>query len=139
MESLISLILILTSTTSCLMIGGGEVGEYDLAVASWYGSFHYGKLTANGEIFNDKDLTFAHKTIKFGTLVRFYYKGKTVIARCNDRGPFIKGREFDLSYQTAKRLDLLEVGVDYVFWKIIKEIKIEKQSMHKMWNKKIYK
>ncbi len=133
MESLISLLLL----TSIAFSSGGL--QLESAVMSWYGSYHYGKLTANGEIFNGVDLTFAHKTMKFGTLVKFYYKGKTVIARCNDRGPFIKGREFDLSYQTAKRLGLLEVGVDYVFWKIIKEIKIEKQSMHKMWNRKIHK
>lgn len=119
MESIISLILILTSATSCLMIGGGEVGEYDLAVASWYGSFHYGKLTANGEIFNGEDLTFAHRSMKFGTLVKFYYKGKSVVARCNDRGPYIKGREFDLSYRVAKRLDFLEVGVDKIYYKVI--------------------
>jgi len=121
MESLISLTLILTSATSCLIIGGGEVREYDLAVASWYGSYHYGKLTANGEIFNHECLTFAHKTMKFGTMVKFYYKGKTVIARCNDRGPFIDGREFDLSYQVAKRLNFLEIGVDRIFYKVIEE------------------
>lgn len=130
MESLISLILILTSATSCLIVDGGEVRECSLAVASWYGSYHFGLKTANGEIFNSKDLTFAHKTMKFGTKVKFYYKDKSIVARCNDRGPFIKGREFDLSYQVAKRLGFIDVGVDYVFWKIIKEIKIEKQNMH---------
>lgn len=77
--------------------------------------------TANGEIFNNKDLTFAHKTMKFGTLVKFYYKGKTITARCNDRGPYIKGREFDLSYQTAKRLGFLKVGVDKIAYMVVRE------------------
>ena len=131
MESLISLILIITSAGNCLLIAGGEVEEYDLAIASWYGEYHFGMKTANGEIFNSKDLTFAHKEMKFGTLVKFYYKGKTVIARCNDRGPFIKGREFDLSYQVAKRLGFIDVGVDVIAYKIIKkEVKIENKDMH---------
>lgn len=122
MEShILSLLLIIISASNCLLIGGGEVKEYDFAVASWYGEYHFGRLTANGEIFNDKDLTFAHKTMKFGTKVKFYYKGKTVIARCNDRGPYIKGREFDLSYQTAKRLGFIDVGVDKIAYKVIKE------------------
>lgn len=130
MESLISLTLIITSAGNCLLIAGGEVEEYDLAVASWYGEYHFGMKTANGEVFNGECLTFAHKTMEFGTMVEFYYKGKTVIARCNDRGPFVKSREFDLSYQTAKKLGFIDVGVDYLFWKIIKEVKIENKSMH---------
>ncbi len=124
MEShILSLILIIISASNCLMIGGGEVREYDLAVASWYGEYHFGKKTANGEIFNGECLTFAHKTMKFGTKVKFYYKEKTVIARCNDRGPYIEGREFDLSYQVAKRLGFLEIGVDKIGYKVIKVIK----------------
>ncbi len=121
MESLISLILIIISASNCLVIDSGEVEEYGLALASWYGEYHFGMKTANGEVFDSECLTFAHRTMKFGTLVKFYYKGKTVIARCNDRGPFIEGREFDLSYQVAKRLNFLEKGVDKIYYKIIKK------------------
>lgn len=122
MESLIlPIVLIVSTTNGLLIIGDGEVAEYDFAVASYYSDYHYNRLTANGEVFNDSCLTFAHKTMKFGTLVEFYYKGKSVVARCNDRGPFIEGRDFDLSYQVAKRLGFLKVGVDRIVYKIIKE------------------
>lgn len=95
--------------------------QLESAVMSWYGEYHFGRKTSNGEVFNSVDLTFAHKTMKFGTLVKFCYKGKSVVARCNDRGPYIKGREFDLSYQVAKRLNFLEVGVDKIYYQIIKK------------------
>lgn len=138
MESLISFMLLIISISSCLVMDGNEAEEYDLAVASWYGSFHYGRLTANGEIFNNKDLTFAHKTMKFGTLVKFYYKGKSVVARCNDRGPYIEGREFDLSYKTAKMLGFLDVGVDIIMYEILRSDKNENKDMQQMWGNKIH-
>jgi rare lipoprotein A len=74
------------------------------ARASWYGPRFYGKRTASGELFTKDTVSFAHKTLPFGTKVRFYYKDKTVIAHCNDRGPFKNRAEFDLSYQTKKIL-----------------------------------
>lgn len=107
--------------SSLILVVGASGSQLEPAVASWYGEYHYGMQTANGEVFNSKDLTFAHRTMKFGTAVLFVYKGKGVIARCNDRGPFIKGRDFDLSYQVAKRLDFLEIGVDKIYYKIIKK------------------
>lgn len=103
---------------------GGIKGEYKEATASWYGKWHFERLTASGETYNKNCLTFAHQTMRFGTKVKFTYKGKTVIAYCNDRGDFEKyGRKFDLSYQVAKRLGFLKVGVDKVKYKIIIENK----------------
>lgn len=74
------------------------------ARASWYGPRFYGKRTANGELFTKSIISFAHKTLPFGTEVKFYYNNKTVIAHCNDKGPYKNGAEFDLSYKTAKIL-----------------------------------
>ncbi|MGB3346108.1 MAG: septal ring lytic transglycosylase RlpA family protein [Candidatus Humimicrobiia bacterium] len=74
------------------------------ARASWYGPRFYGKKTANGELFTKSIISFAHKTFPFGTEVKFYYNNKTVIAHCNDKGPYKNGAEFDLSYGTAKIL-----------------------------------
>jgi rare lipoprotein A len=67
--------------------------------ASYYGDTHHGRKTASGEIFNMNDMTAAHKTLKFGTLVKVtsIVTNKSVIVRINDRGPFIKGRDIDLS------------------------------------------
>lgn len=74
------------------------------ARASWYGPRFYSKRTANGELFTKSIVSFAHKTLPFETEVKFYYNGKTVIAHCNDRGPYKNRAEFDLSYKTAKIL-----------------------------------
>ena len=71
----------------------------DIKRVSYYGDSHHGKKTASGEIFNMYDMTAAHKTLKFGTIVKItsIETNKSVIVRINDRGPYIKGRDFDLS------------------------------------------
>jgi rare lipoprotein A len=76
--------------------------------ASWY---KYGTVTASGERFNPNGLTAAHKKLPFGTILLLTYEGKSVIVRINDRGPFIKGREIDLSKGAAKALGCIEKGV----------------------------
>jgi rare lipoprotein A len=72
--------------------------------ASWYGPGFHGKKTASGEIFNQNDMTAAHKTLPFGTIVKVTYNGKSVKVRINDRGPFIKGRTIDLSKAAAQKI-----------------------------------
>lgn len=79
------------------------------AIASWYdckqpGECSKSKITASGEKFNPNALTAAHKTLPFGTKVKVTHKGKSVIVRINDRGPFIKGRDIDLSREAARRI-----------------------------------
>ncbi len=58
-------------------------------------------------------LTAAHKTLPFGTKLRVTYPStsRTVVVVVNDRGPFIRGRELDLSYGAAKELGMVEQGV----------------------------
>ena len=67
--------------------------------ASYYGENHHGRKTASGEIFNMYKYTAAHKYLKFGTVIRVtsLETDKSVIVRINDRGPYIKGRDLDLS------------------------------------------
>ena len=72
--------------------------------ASWYGPGFHGNHTASGEIFNQNDMTAAHKTLPFGTIVKVTYKGNSIKVRINDRGPFIKGRTIDLSKAAAKKI-----------------------------------
>lgn len=84
--------------------------------ASWY---YEGSITANGERFNPNGMTVAHKTLPFGTKLRLTYKGKSIIVRVNDRGPFIKGRTLDLSRGAAKALGCIKVGVCVVNMEII--------------------
>ena len=80
------------------------------AKVSWYS---YGKKTANGEKFNPNNLTVAHKSIPFGTIIRFTNMdtNQAIIARVNDRGPYIKGREFDVSRKCAEYLVIKDNGV----------------------------
>lgn len=73
-------------------------------VASWYGPGFHGKKTASGERFNQNAMTAAHKTLRFGTKVKVTHKGRSVVVRINDRGPFIKGRTLDLSKGAARKL-----------------------------------
>ena len=78
-------------------------------IASWYdcatpGQCSKSRKTASGEKFNPNALTAAHKTLPFGTKVRITYKGKSVIVRINDRGPFVKGRHIDLSRAAARKI-----------------------------------
>lgn len=80
---------------------------------SYYGGKFFGRKTASGEVYNNIMLTCAHRTLPFGTKLHVTntHNGKFVIVRVNDRGPFIKGRQLDLSYNAAKKLDMLTRGV----------------------------
>lgn len=94
------------------------VKTYEARV-SWY---KHGRKTANGEKFNPNLYTVAHKSLPFGTWVRFTdpETNKRVVARVNDRGPFIRGREFDLSQGCAIHLGIKDTGVKRLKVEIIK-------------------
>ena len=81
--------------------------------ASWYGPGFHGRLTANGERYNQNAMTAAHRHLRFGTRVRVknLNNGRSVIVRINDRGPFIKGRVIDLSAAAARSLNMINSGV----------------------------
>ncbi len=82
-------------------------------LASWYGPKFHGRLTANGETYDMHAATAAHQTLPFGSLVRIVNPktGKTRVVRINDRGPFVEGREIDISYGTACRLGMEDLGL----------------------------
>ncbi len=84
--------------------------------ASFYGASFIGRKTANGETYDDSQLTAAHPTLPFGTLllVRRTATGRYVIVRVNDRGPFVSGRVIDLSRAAAAKVGLLAAGVGRV-------------------------
>ena len=88
------------------------------AVTSWY---RHGHTTANGERYNPLGLSTAHKTLPFNTMVRFTNprNGRSVVVRVNDRGPFIRGREFDVSLGTARELDMVDIGVTRLIVEIL--------------------
>ncbi len=100
----------------------GEKHELE-GLASWYGKPYHGRKTASGEKYDMNDLTAAHRTLPFGTVVRVENKDNelTVVVRINDRGPFAEDRIIDLSRAAAKKLDMLVTGLAPVRVKIIRE------------------
>lgn len=84
--------------------------DYDeKGIASWYGPTFHAKPTATGEIYNQDDLTAAHKTLPMPSWVEVTNldNGRKLTVRINDRGPFVDGRIIDLSRRSAQLL-----GVD---------------------------
>jgi rare lipoprotein A len=84
----------------------------EVGVASWYGPGFHGKETANGETFDQKELTAAHPTLPMDTKAKVTNldNGKKVEVRINDRGPFTDNRVIDLSKAAAKKLDMKQDG-----------------------------
>ncbi|MHB1688453.1 MAG: septal ring lytic transglycosylase RlpA family protein [Ignavibacteriaceae bacterium] len=82
-------------------------------LASWYGPRFHGKQTANGEIYNQMAFTAASKSLRFGTLLKVINpkNNRSVIVRVNDRGPYIPGRQLDLSKAAAFSLGMGRRGV----------------------------
>lgn len=112
-----SLLVVLFLTTGCsahkqpatpkanpLAIGRG--------VASWYGPNFDGRRTANGERYDMHEMTAAHPTLPFGTLVevRNVSNGRSAVVRINDRGPYKKSRVIDLSYAAARTIGAVLPG-----------------------------
>ncbi len=115
--SLLIIICCLLFLSSCASVpprayspGSGYV------TASWYGPKFHGRPTASGEKFNMYALTCAHKKLPFGTKLRVTNpdSNKSVVVTVNDRGPFIPGRDLDLSYGAAKKIGLTGKGVGRV-------------------------
>lgn len=89
--------------------------------ATWYGDRHHGNLTANGETFDVRKFTAAHRTLPFNTVVRVVdtATSRTVVVRINDRGPRIKSRVIDLSKAAAADLGIIRRGVAKVRLEIL--------------------
>lgn len=90
-------------------------------VASWYGPGFHGRRTANGERYDMHDLTAAHPSLPFGTLlaVRNVTNGRSVTVRVNDRGPFAKRRVLDLSYAAALTIGMVGPGTATIEMEVV--------------------
>lgn len=88
------------------------------STASYYGvgDGYHGQTTANGERFNAYGISVAHRYLPFGTKLKITDQetGKSVIARVNDRGPFVHGRVIDLSYGAFSAISRPSKGVTRV-------------------------
>jgi LysM repeat protein len=92
-----------------------------IVTASWYGADYHGKAMANGDLFNMYAPTIAHKHLPLGTRVELENKetGVKVKAVVTDRGPFIEGRDVDLSYGLARMLSIDKKGVGKLIMRVI--------------------
>src|SRR5437667_396385 len=96
-----------TLRSSSPMVDGVQEG-----VASWYGPGFHGNRTANGEIYDQYELTAAHPSLPLGSrvMVTNLSNGRAVEVRVNDRGPFVNGRVIDLSYAAPRTIGLVGPG-----------------------------
>lgn len=90
--------------------------HYQSGVASYYADKFNGRRTANGEKFSNSEMTAAHKTLPFGTLVEVtnMRNGRSVVVRVNDRGPYAHARVVDLSKAAARQLGMQHTGTAQV-------------------------
>lgn len=91
--------------------GLASTGKSLSGIASWYGPGFHGRRSSSGAIFDERDFTIAHKTLPLGTLLLVTFGDRQAVVMVNDRGPFVEGREFDLSRATA---EYLGVGLNQV-------------------------
>ena len=98
------------------VVQGGETG-----LASWYGHPYHGRASASGEIYDMEQMTAAHRTLPFGTMVRVHDldNEKNVEVRINDRGPFVDGRIIDLSHAAARAIEMIGPGTARVWLEIL--------------------
>lgn len=98
--------------------------------ASFYADKFNGRLTANGEVFDNQLLTAAHKQLAFNTVVKVtnLKNQKSVIVRINDRGPFVGDRVIDLSRAAANQIGMVNDGIADVRIEILKELTEIKQN-----------
>lgn len=89
-----------------------DEGYVETGIASWYGPNFHNKKTANGEVFDQNDLTAAHRTLPMPSIVRVtnLENGRALVLRINDRGPFAHGRIIDVSRRGAQLLGFEQQG-----------------------------
>lgn len=93
------------------------LGRTETAFCSWYGNQFHGRMTASGQIYNQNCFTTASRTLPFGTRLALTRGDRRIVVVVTDRGPFIAGRDLDLSRAAAQALGfsgLATVHVEYV-------------------------
>lgn len=92
---------------------GEEVAfsPFRTAGASWYGPGLYGRKTACGEVLSASTLGVAHRSLPCGTTVKFVYHGHSLITQVIDRGPYVKGRAWDLTAAASEALEFEGAGM----------------------------
>ena len=91
--------------------------------ASYYHHKFHGRKTASGELYDRNLYTAAHKTLAFGTyvVIKNLKNGKDVVVKINDRGPFIAGRDLDLSQVAAKKIEMVSEGIANISYQVLED------------------
>jgi rare lipoprotein A len=128
------ILIVLLFLSACSTVRHESLPQTSYAVASWYGADFHGKPTSSGEIFNMYAMTCAHKEYPFGTRLRVTNTANDKTSECtvNDRGPFVDGRDIDLSYAVAKEIGLIGPGTGRVLLEVegrdasyVKKVKVQ--------------
>jgi rare lipoprotein A (peptidoglycan hydrolase) len=100
--------------------------------SSWYGDDFDGQPTANGETYDMYAATAAHPTLPLGSIVRVVNprNHRSQVVRINDRGPYVEGRELDVSYEVARRLGFDQHGVAKVRLELL-EVPARQRTMER--------
>jgi rare lipoprotein A (peptidoglycan hydrolase) len=107
-----------TGGASSTVVFGGSSPEgqevafspFRWAGASWYGPGLWGNKTACGEVLRPDTIGVAHRSLPCGTTVKFVYHGHVLITQVIDRGPYVKGRAWDLTAAASEALEFEGVG-----------------------------
>jgi rare lipoprotein A len=114
--------VLLAALAAWLVLPAAPQGGYtENGVASWYGYPYHGRFAASGEVYDMDELTAAHPTLPFNTLVRVVNlsNAKSIQVRITDRGPFVDGRIIDLSRAAARSIGLIEPGTTQVRLEVV--------------------
>ncbi len=113
--------LLLTFLPIASIYAQSLIGYQQKGRASYYATKFQGRRTANGESFSNQELTAAHRTLPFNTLLKITNtaNGKEVLVRVNDRGPFTPNKIIDLSKAAADQLDMVRAGVATVTIEVV--------------------
>lgn len=95
----------------------------EIGIASFYERAFHGRTTASGGVYDERELTAAHRTLPFGARVRVTNlgNGRSAVLTITDRGPFIRGRIIDVSRRAARNLGFWRAGTARVRLDILHE------------------
>lgn len=107
--------LVLRFGMACMLVLAPQVSALAASngIASWYGGRHEGRTTASGEKYHRSLRTAAHRHFPFGTLLKLtnLRNGRISVVKVNDRGPYVRGRQIDLSERAARDLGMIRQGL----------------------------
>jgi rare lipoprotein A (peptidoglycan hydrolase) len=99
---------------SSVATAGTDFPALRWAGATWYGPGLYGNNTACGQVLRPTTMGAAHRSLPCGTAVKFVYRGRQIVTRVIDRGPYSYGNDWDLTLAAAEALGFDQVGADLV-------------------------